>query len=285
MSTAVYINEKCNAYGFDTISSGASAGYAFYLYTSGIISDKETGGLKLNWGNVDAAIELLHLIGRNQGFGAVVAGGTKRMAQKYNRPLGEAVQTKGLELPMHDPRAFHSMGPVYATSTRGADHNSAEGYQLDSGSGYPYLDFEVGDRFADDRAETIAKYQSFRALTTSLGICHFAYIPFELFVEMVNASTGWDTDIDQLRKTGERIFQLQRALSCKLGISAKDDMLPELIMRPLTEGGTEGHVPNMDKMLPEYYLMRDWDKVTGKPSKKRLESLGMPEIAAAIGAR
>jgi aldehyde:ferredoxin oxidoreductase len=78
---------------------------------------------------------------------------------------------------------------------------------------------------------------------------------------------------------------LQRALSCKLGITSKDDVLPELVMRPITEGGTEGHVPNMEKMLPEYYTLRDWDSATGKPSKKRLESLGMPEVAASIGAK
>jgi aldehyde:ferredoxin oxidoreductase len=285
MSTAVYLNELCNAYGFDTISGGASAGYAFYLYELGVISEKETGGIKLTWGNVDAAVELLHQIGKNQGFGAVVAGGTKRMAQKYGRPAGEAVQTKGLEIPMHDPRAFHCMGLVYATSPRGADHNKGEGYQVDSGSGYPYLELNVGDRWGDDRAEMVVTYQNFRALTDSLGICHFAFMPFVLFVDMVNASTGWDTDMDQLMKAGERIFQLQRALSCKLGISAKDDVLPELIMRPITEGGTEGHVPNMEKMLPEYYALRDWDSTTGKPSKKRLESLGMSEIAASIGAK
>ena len=102
---------------------------------------------------------------------------------------------------------------------------------------------------------------------------------------MINASTGWHTDLDQLLKAGERAFQLQRALSCKLGISAKDDVLPELAMRPIPEGGQEGHVPNMEKMLSEYYAIRDWNKTTGKPSKKRLESLGMPEIAATIGAK
>ncbi|UCH51672.1 MAG: aldehyde ferredoxin oxidoreductase family protein [Chloroflexota bacterium] len=285
MSTAVYLNELCNAYGFDTISGGASAGYAFYLYELGVISDKDTGGLKLTWGNIDAAIELIQQIGNNQGFGAVVAGGTKRMAQRYGRPAGEAVQTKGLEIPMHDPRAFHSMGLVYATAPRGADHNKSEGYQVDSGSGYPYLELDVGDRWGDDRAEMVVKYQNFRALTDSLGICHFAFMPFELFTGMINASTGWDTDKEQLMRAGERIFQLQRALSCKLGISAKDDVLPELVMRPIPEGGTEGHVPNMKKMLPEYYALRDWDSSTGKPSKKRLESLGMPEIAASIGSK
>jgi len=101
---------------------------------------------------------------------------------------------------------------------------------------------------------------------------------------MVNAATGWNTTVDELLKAGERTFQLQRALSCKLGVTAKDDVLPELAIRPIPDGGQEGHVPNMRKMLPEYYAIRDWNKATGKPSKKRLESLGMPEIAVSIRA-
>ena len=285
MSTAVYLNEMCNAYGFDTISSGASAGYAFYLYNLGVISEKDTGGLKLTWGNVDAAIELLRLIGKNEGFGLVLSGGTKRMAQKYGRPAGEAVQTKGLEIPMHDPRAYHSMGLVYATAPRGGDHNKSNGYMIDGGTGHPDLDFEITDRWADDKASMVERSQNWVAVCDSIGICHWALIPVALTSAMINASTGWNTDLEQLLKAGERIFQLQRALSCKLGISAKDDVLPELVMRPIPEGGTEGHVPNMQKMLPEYYALRDWDKATGKPSKERLESLGMPEVAASIGAK
>jgi aldehyde:ferredoxin oxidoreductase len=115
-----------------------------------------------------------------------------------------------------------------------------------------------------------------------MGICHFAGIPFSILIDMINASTGWNTTMDELLKAGERTFQMQRSLSCKLGITAKDDVLPELAIRPIPEGGQEGHVPNMEKMLPEYYAIRDWNKDTGKPSKKRLESLGIPEIAASI---
>ncbi|MCJ7774054.1 MAG: aldehyde ferredoxin oxidoreductase C-terminal domain-containing protein, partial [Desulfobacterales bacterium] len=70
-----------------------------------------------------------------------------------------------------------------------------------------------------------------------------------------------------------------------LGISAEDDALPELITRPIPDSGQEGHVPNMQKMLPEYYALRDWDSTTGKPSKKRLDELGIPEIAEAINAK
>jgi aldehyde:ferredoxin oxidoreductase len=284
MSTAVYMNELCNSYGFDTISSGASAGYAFYLYDKGIINEKETGGLKLTWGNTDAAIELLHLIGKNKGYGSILAGGTKRMAQRYGRDIGEAVQVKGLELPMHDPRAFHSMSLVYATAPRGADHNKSDGYGIDGGTGHPDLEFKITDRWADDKAEMVERSQNWRAVTDSLGICHFAIIPVALLAGMINAATGWEMDLEHLLKAGERVFQLQRALSCKLGVTSKDDALPQLILRPIPESGQEGHVPDLNKMLPEYYVLRGWDRATGKPSRKRLEKLGMHDIGVSIGA-
>jgi aldehyde:ferredoxin oxidoreductase len=285
MSTSVYFNELTNAYGYDSISSGASVGYAYYLYELGVITEKDTGGLKLNWGNIDAAIKLAHLIGKNEGFGKILAGGTRRMAQKFGRPIGEAVQCKGLEFPMHEPRAYHSMALVYATAPRGADHNKSDAYQVDGGTGHFDLGLNAGDRWDNDKAAMVEKSQNFRALTDSLGICHFCMLPFASMVDMVNAATGWNTDVDQLLKTGERVFQLQRALSCKLGISAKDDVMPELALRPIPNGGQEGHVPDLSKMLPEYYGIREWNKVTGKPSKSRLESLGMAEIAASIAAQ
>jgi aldehyde:ferredoxin oxidoreductase len=285
MSTSVYFNELTNAYGYDSISSGASVGYAFYLYELGVITEKDTGGLKLNWGNIDATIELAHLIGKNEGFGKILAGGTRRMAKKYGRPIGEAVQCKGLEFPMHEPRAYHSMALVYATAPRGADHNKSDAYQVDGGTGHFDLGLNAGDRWDNDKAAMVEKSQNFRALTDSLGICHFCMLPFASMVDMINSATGWNTDVDQLLQAGERIFQLQRALSCRLGISAKDDVMPELALRPIPDGGQEGHVPDLDKMMPEYYGIREWNKVTGKPSKSRLESLGMAEIAASIGAQ
>ena len=278
MSTIVYMNELCNGYGFDSISGGASAAYAFYLYELGVLTKQDTDGLDLTWGNVESACALLHKIGNNEGFGAVLAGGTRRMAQKYKRPAGEAVQVKGLELPMHDPRAYHSMGLAYATAPRGADHNKSDAYQIDGGAGHPELDVPITDRWDNDKAAIVEKSQNFRAASDSLGMCHFAQIPFSFLIEMINASAGWDVDVPGLLTTGERIFQLQRALSCKLGISAKDDHLPALVLRSIPDGGQEGHVPDIGTMLADYYTIRDWDRNTGMPSRQRLEYLNMPEI-------
>ena len=144
---------------------------------------------------------------------------------------------------------------------------------------YPDFGLVPGDRFGDDKAAAVVTNQNWRAFTDSIGVCHFAVTPPQGMVDIINAATGWNIDLDETLRIGERIFQLQRALSCRLGVKAKDDCLPGIIMRPLANGGTEGHVPNMKKMLSEYYALRGWDFDSGKPTNERLASLDMSDIA------
>jgi len=276
-----YLNHLCNAYGLDTISAGVSASFAFYLYALGVISAKDTGGLELHWGNADAAIALLHQMGRRDGFGAIVSEGVRRMGERYGR-LDEAAHVKGLEIPMHDPRAFTAMGLVYMTSPRGACHNKGDAYAVETGMGNPDLGLIPGDRFSDDKATSVITSQNWRAFTDSLGLCHFAIMPLQEVLDTMNAATGWHMDVNDVMRMGERIFQLQRVLSCRLGVTVKDDHLPGILMRPLPEGDTEGHVPNTEKMLAEYYALRGWDPVTGKPSRERLMSLDLVDVAEDI---
>jgi aldehyde:ferredoxin oxidoreductase len=269
-----HFNELVNGYGFDSISSGSSAAFAFYLYEKGVITSKDTGGLELKWGDIDVTLKLIDLIARNEGFGKIIQEGTKRMAARYNCP-GEAMQVKGLEFPMHDPRAYCCMGLAYATSNRGADHNKSDAYLVENGMGNPDLGLNPGDRWGDDKAPMVVLSQDWRSLTDALGICHFAMMSTQSIVDMINASTGWGVDQDAILKAGERIFQLMRTMTCRFGVTPRDDQLPEIALRPIPDGGQEGNVPNMAKMLPEYYEIRDWDKSTGKPSKDRMEKLGI----------
>jgi len=282
MGAINHFNELVNGYGFDSISSGSSAAFAFYLYEKGVITSKDTGGLELKWGDIDVTLKLIDLIARNEGFGKILQEGTKRMAARYNRP-GEAMQVKGLEFPMHDPRAYCCMGLAYATSNRGADHNKSDAYLVENGMGNPDLGLNPGDRWGDDKAPMVVLSQDWRSLTDALGICHFAMMSTQSIVDMINASTGWGVDQEAILKAGERIFQLMRAMTCRFGVTPKDDELPEIAMRPIVESGQEGNVPNMAKMLPEYYDIRDWDKSTGKPSKARMEKLGVGALAGTFG--
>ncbi len=97
---------------------------------------------------------------------------------------------------------------------------------------------------------------------------------------MLAAATGYPITIENILSYGERIWNLKRALNIKLGYNARaNEKQPELLLRALADGGTEGHVAELEPMLREYYAYRDWDWATGKPSREKLLALGMPEIA------
>jgi len=274
-----YLGHLCNLYGLDFISAGVSASFAFYLYNLGIISANDTNGLELQWGNADVAIALLHQIGHRQGFGAIVAEGVQRMGERYHQS-SEAAHVRGLEVPMHDPRAFSAMGLVYATSPRGACHNKGDNFAVEMGMGNPDLGLAPGDQFGSDKAAAVVTSQNWRAFTDSVGLCHIAIMPLQEVLDIVDAAAGYYMNMDNVMRTGERIFQLQRVLNCRLGLMAKDDRLPDILLRPLPDGETKGHVPDMGKMLSEYYALRGWDPATGKPSLERLLSLDMADVAA-----
>ena len=282
MGALCRFNELLNGYGMDSISSGVSAAFAFYLYEKGIITGKDTGGLALEWGNIDAALQLVEQMGRNEGFGRIVAEGTRRMGVRYGCPA-EAMHVKGLEIPMHDPRAFACMGLVYATGNRGADHNKSMALMVDYGVGNPDVGLVPGDRFGDDRAAMVVRSQDWSSFCDAIGLCELAAVPPRSILDMVNASTGWGLDIESALKAGERIYQLMRAVTCRLGVKPGEDKLPAPAMRRIADGGQQGHVPNLVKMLPEYYRLRDWDIGSGLPSGERMASLGMAGLAGTFG--
>jgi len=281
LSAVAHLNRLCNSYGLDTISAGVSVSFAYYLYDQGVLSEADTGGLQLRWGGADAAITLVHQIASRRGFGAVLAEGVKAMGERYGRSE-EAAQVRGMEVPMHDPRAFSAMGLIYATSPRGACHNRGDYYTVEIGMGNPELELVPGDPFASDKAGPVVTAQNWRAFTDSLGLCHFAIMPLQEVLEMTEAASGIHLSADEVLLAGERIFQLQRLLSCRLGTSAAEDRLPAILMRPLPDGEAKGRVPDMESMLGEYYTLRGWDSLSGRPSRERLINLGMKDIAAGI---
>jgi aldehyde:ferredoxin oxidoreductase len=137
------------------------------------------------------------------------------------------------------------------------------------------------DRFqTEDKAANVARHQDWRCVTASLVQCVFPNPPVKNIVEMIAAATGYDITLDNALTWGERIWDLKRALNLKLGYNARaNEKMPELLLKALADGGTEGHVPQLEPMLREYYAVRDWDWDTGKPSRAKLNALGMAEIA------
>ena len=127
--------------------------------------------------------------------------------------------------------------------------------------------------------KVVAAVQNLMALCDSLNICKFT--AFGLHADdlhrWLNWVTGWDLPFEEFLKTGERIYNLKRLYNVKCGIARKDDTLPERILT-LNRPGLHApeRLPDLDKMLDEYYLVRGWDQ-NGIPRKEKLEALGLGE--------
>jgi aldehyde:ferredoxin oxidoreductase len=271
-------NEWCNKYGFDTVSGGNCIGFAIEAFEKGIISEKDTGGLKLDW-NGESMLALVHKIGRNEDIGKIIGLGVRKAAEILgHNSFKFAVHTKGLEYPAHDPRGHVSMALNYATALRGACHLDGLTYFLDRG--VPAVDFgytEAPDPHrSDDKPPIVYTLQNYLACFNPLGMCKFLFLGRvgpKKTAEWLNLFCGWDFDMARVMKTGERLFNLKRMYNVKLGISRKDDVLPpRLRAEAKPDGSAKGVLPDLDNMLNDYYKLRDWT-ADGIPTKQKLKEL------------
>jgi aldehyde:ferredoxin oxidoreductase len=271
----VEISAQCDALGMDSITAGSTIAFATYLRDQGVLD------FDLRWGDARRARELVQMIARREDIGDLLAEGTRAFGARCGMET-YAVQVNGLELAMHDPRAVSGMVLVYVTSPIGASHNHSDYYWLDQfyrpieDLGIPMIDrFET-----QGKAINVARHQDWRAVTSSLVMCILPDPSVPNVVQMIAAATGHTITMENVLTYGERIMNLKRALNLKLGYNARaNEKLPLLVMQPLAEGGTEGHAPELEPMLREYYAYRDWDWTAGKPSREKLRVLGMTEIA------
>lgn len=276
----------CNDYGIDTISAGSTIAFAMECYEKGILTDEDTGGIAVNFGDPDIIVDLVHLIARREGFGDFLAEGTMRMAEKLGQDSESfAMQVKGLELPAYDSRAVQMTGLTYATANRGGDHITAY-IQGPTFVDAPFLvveDSEIKDPFTADPDEVKIAVDLEDMLTTfdCVGACKFMGLCLnaEDWVKLVNLATGWDLSVAEYKQAGERVYNLARAFNNREGLSAKDDTLPKrLLEEPLPDGPAEGHVNELSLLLDRYYQLRGWDQQTGKPTAEKLRDLGLDEV-------
>jgi aldehyde:ferredoxin oxidoreductase len=271
-------NDLCNRYGLDTISTGNAVAFAMECYEKGLIGKDELG-FELKWGDPDAIVEAVRQIGEGEGFGKVLSEGVMRASRRIGRGAEEmAVHVKGLEVPMHDPRAFKGMGLQYATSHRGACHLRGLFYHIEQGERVPDLGIHKRyERFTvDDKAEPVIAMQNWHDVVDSLIMCKFAMVPPASALAMLQMVTGWEMKLPELLKAGERAYNLKRLINMRYGMTSKDDCLPKrLLSMPLPDGGCKGTVVELEKMLPQYYRARGWGE-DGVPSKEKLSELGLP---------
>ena len=274
-------NELCNDYGLDTISAGNTIAFVMEAFEKGILTEAALDGIRASWGNVEAMVALLHKIGKREGIGDLLADGTRAAAERLGTDLSDMlVEVKGVEVPMHDPRAFWSNALNYAVANRGACHMEGVTFTVESGLPFPDLGYTapMDPYIPDGKAELNAKMHDLMAIYDGLGICKFyivvSYGP-TILAEWLNYCTGWETTPEDLMRTGERIFTAKRTINVARGLTRKDDYLPKrLLTVPQRDDIGPVSPQGMERMLTEYYRLRGWN-AAGAPTEARLKTLGL----------
>jgi aldehyde:ferredoxin oxidoreductase len=280
LQAVIYAGHLCNLYGLDTISTGCTIALACEMFERGIISPKDTGGLDIRYGDINMIHRVIEMTGRREGFGDMLAEGSATLAERFGVPQ-LAVTVKRLEVPMHDARAFTGMAVTYALSPCGANHMQGDMYGVDMGQCQaPEIGIEPGDRFESsiEKGRTAARQQAWRNLYNALTLCQFQDIGVEKMLTALKCVTGWDLNAVDLLNMGKRIVTLKRLLNIRRGITSADDHLPSVLLKPFKEGGTEGNVPDMDKLLKGAYSEYGWDPSTGKPTRETILKLGLDSV-------
>lgn len=276
-------NNLASRLGFDTISAGAMVGFAMECFEKGWITDRDTDGLELKWGDPKVLFALLEQIGNKEGFGAIFSEGTLPAAEKISQEAIEiVVHCKGLDFPAHDARSCISLAPTYATGTRGACHFRGACEDVEMGGFFiPEIGIKEGMfKFFERENQSLlaAKCQDYFALLNSLVLCAFMVdggdMPFSGVKDLFNAITGWDYSIEDLIEAGERIFTVQRLINIRDGYNAATDVLPKNMLQPAKEGFRAGKVPPFKELMEDYYNLRGWDE-NGEPTQRTMDRLGL----------
>jgi len=296
MDAIIHANALCNMYGMDTISCGATISWAMECWAEGKITAEDTGGIELEYGSAEAMVKMTEMIAKQEGFGKILAEGSQKASEIIGRGTEDyLITSKGQEAPAHMPQVKRSLSVIYAANPFGADHESSE--HDPAYKAYPERMEQIGLTNPQERLALNEEMMRFAMVTQhlssavdSLSVCAFIFgASFQLYdanqlVEVVNAVTGWDTDMTEILAVGERRLNMLRAFNSREGIGRESDTLPKkMFKRPLEGGRSDGYSideKEWETALEDYYRLCDWDVMTGHPSLKKMESLGLGWVVA-----
>ena len=264
--------------GIDTMSTGVVIAWAMECFEKGILTASDTDGLEVVFGKEDILLDVIKRIAYREGIGNLLAEGVKAASKQVGKGSEDfAIHVKGLELAGHTARGLKGMGLGYAVSSRGGSHQDTRPGAERSGK---------LDRAAiHGKPEHVVQSQRMTTIGDSLILCRRHAEPFfgeylsELYLELINAITGFNMDLEELNRVADRIYTLERLFNCREGITRKDDTLPNRFMRePIPDGPSAGmymRPEELDTMLDEYYHLRGWNIKTGVPTEQKLTELGL----------
>jgi len=254
--------DQCNDFGLDTIEHGNALSVYMEATEKGYAEGKG-----LAWGDTAAMVALTEQIVLRKGVGDVLAEGPARAAAHFGHPE-IAMQVKGQAIPAYDPRGLKGMGIGFATSNRGACH--LRGYT--PGAELGLLPMDVDPLAWEGKGELLKAFQDVAAFSDSLDLCKFSAFAedVELYASQYAVAMGIPFTVDDVIKTGERIYNLERYYNNLAGFREGSDTLPaRFLEEPSTLGGSKGHVCELDQMLAEYYELRGWEDGVVPESKLR----------------
>ncbi|HEY9077636.1 MAG TPA: aldehyde ferredoxin oxidoreductase family protein [Anaerolineaceae bacterium] len=294
-------NELCDRYLLDSISCGSTVSFAMECFENGLLTLEDTGGIELRFGNAEAMLQVVELIGKRQGIGNLLAEGTCRASQAIGAGAGQfALHIKGQELPMHDPRGKVGLGLGYAISENGADHLTAihdptianpESIPFKGAVKWGLKEAIPPREMSLRKVEAYQLFENWSSFGKCVGYCYFgpaprSFIQAEDILGSIQAATGWDVDLAELLQMGERATNLARLFNTREGFTSKDDTLPERLFQPLETGALTGVAMPRDLFewgMKELYRLKGWNPETGIPQRGKLDELDLGWAADLVG--
>lgn len=284
LDAIILADRLCDEYGLGQISAGVCIAFAMECYERGFITDKDTDGIELRFGDHEAMIKMLKKIAYREGIGNVLAEGVKRASAILGKGTEKyAIHVKGMEMACFCPRVLKTQAIGFAVSSKGPSHNEVR-ITAECGGLIPEKALKNGLGY-------LAKeLMDWSAVANSLIWCLSAERILDIklsdeVTEMLAFTTGIDFDKIELIKIAERIHTLERAFNIREGFSRKDDVLPKRFLNEaIPEGPARGVKTNketLDAAIDEYYIARGWDK-EGKPTVDKLIELGLEDVIDGI---
>ena len=279
-------NEICNRGGLDTISTACTVAFAIECYENGILTDEDTGGIQLKWGNAEAIVAITRAIADGTGFGKVLGDGAKVAAQRIGKGAEQyAIHVAGEEVPMHDPRLNPGLATSYKMDATPGRHTQMSAWTVEGQFAPPGLFDKKLDRYSTEgKGEAYRVVGNNHHAISAAGMCMFAWVNLkpDAITDSLSYTTGHTFTLDEVQKIGARIANLRISFNLREGIRNVDIPLHGRLIGspPLEAGPLKGVTIDIDTQVKDYLAAMGWDTETGVPKKETLEELGLDFVVA-----
>ncbi len=263
-------NFYCDTYGICTITWGTTVAFIMECYENGILNEELTGGLKMNFGNADSAMELMHQLARGEGFGLIAGMGVRKMKNMFiEKGWGDAeflfdiaMENKGLEYSEYVSKESLAQQGGFALTNKGPQHDEAWLIFMDM----------VNNQIPtfEDKAEALHYFPMFRTWFGLVGLCKLPWndvepannaeqdepekVPEHVdnYVTLFKGVTGQDFDKHEMIRQSERVYNFQRIFNLRRGFGTREhDRQPFRAAGPVTIEEYESRADRYDKQLKD----------------------------------